>query len=312
MDGRDVDEVVRRFALGTAPVVEGPPVRGELGQVWRVRTSSGTWAVKENFDPVPEDEVRPAAEFQEAAVSVGVPAPPVVRTTDGTVLADVGGRVMGVFGWVDLAGADVGIDPAAVGELVASIHRMGYAADGPASAWYTQPVGEQGWDVVLREVARSGYQRGGELLALRGELCALEALIEAPATLQRLHLDLWADNVRATPAGGLCVIDWDNSGPGDPRQELGVVLFEYCAGSPERARRLAAAYAAAGGTATVTRPEDFSMCVAQLGHILEWQCGNWLRASTDAARAHVERAVAVFGDRPVLGPWVAELVDAVV
>ena len=306
-----IEETVRRFALGASPAVEGGPVRGELGQVFKVRTSSGTWAVKDHFEHVSEAEARPAADFQEAAVESGVPAPRVVRTADGTVLADVGGRVVRVFGWVDLEDADVGLDPGAVGDLVASIHRMGYAADGPPHRWYTQPVGEQRWDALLAEVARSGYPRGGELLAQRDELCLLEGLIEPPRRLQRLHLDLWADNVRATASGGLCVIDWDNSGPGDPRQELAAVLFEYCAASPERARRLAAAYAAAGGTAKVTRPEDFSMCVAQLGHILEWQCGNWLRSSTEVARAHVERALDEFVDRPLLRATIDELVDAV-
>ena len=48
--------------------------------------------------------------------------------------------------------------------------------------------------------------------------------------LQTCHRDLWADNVLPTADGGVCVIDWENSGPADPSQELGCVLFEFARG----------------------------------------------------------------------------------
>ena len=42
----------------------------------------------------------------------------------------------------------------------------------------------------------------------------------------------------------MCVIDWENSGPGDPSQELGCVLFEFGRSDPGRARALVTAYRA--------------------------------------------------------------------
>ena len=39
-------------------------------------------------------------------------------------------------------------------------------------------------------------------------------------------------------AGGVCVIDWENSGPADPRQELACVLFEFGRADPGRARAI--------------------------------------------------------------------------
>jgi len=51
--------------------------------VWRLETSTGTWAVKELFHREPEVDTRLSAEFQETAVRAGVPAPAVVRTADG-------------------------------------------------------------------------------------------------------------------------------------------------------------------------------------------------------------------------------------
>ena len=66
-----------------------------------------------------------------------------------------------------------------------------------------------------------------EMAALRVELIALESLLEAPRELQVCHCDLWADNLLGTPAGALCVIDWENAGTADPSQELAMVLYEF-------------------------------------------------------------------------------------
>jgi Ser/Thr protein kinase RdoA (MazF antagonist) len=306
-----VAEVVRRFSLGTDPLLDGAPVRGELGQVWRLRTTSGSWAVKELFTPVTETEAGSSADFQDAAVGIGVPAPAVVRTLDGDVVIDVAGRQFRVFTWVDLDPPNRLLDPAAVGWVVGTIHRLAYPASGPAHPWYTDPVGVQRWDELLQQMAATGYPRASELVEMRDELCALERLLEEPQFLQRLHLDLWADNVRATAHGDLCVVDWDNSGPGDPRQELAVVLFEYCSGSPTRAHTLVESYVGAGGPARITKPEHFSMAIAQLGHILEWQCGNWLTAAAPEQSARAQAALDEFVTEPLTRDVIDQLVDAV-
>src|SRR5262249_56625616 len=116
---------------------------------------------------------------------------------------------------------------------------------------------------------RAGAPFGGRLAGLRDELDALESWIEPPQVLQTCHRDLWADNVLPTPGGGVCVIDWENSGPADPSQELGCVLFEFARTDPGRARALTRAYRQAGGPATVNQRRHFSMLIAQLAHITE-------------------------------------------
>lgn len=85
-----------------AKLSDGPVARGKQGHVWRLDTADGSWAVKVGFHRTSEDEVRVAAEFQEAACAYGVPAPQVRRTTEGQVIADIGGRQVRVYGWVDL------------------------------------------------------------------------------------------------------------------------------------------------------------------------------------------------------------------
>ena len=82
-----LDEIERRFALGRRLSFDPHPQEGELGRVWRLTTTEGTWAVKELLHPQSEAEVLPGVRLQETAVSAGLPAPTVVRTTDGSVLA---------------------------------------------------------------------------------------------------------------------------------------------------------------------------------------------------------------------------------
>ena len=124
---------------------------------------------------------------------------------------------------------------------------------------------------------------------MRDEIVAVEALLEAPRDLQTCHCDLWADNVLGTPAGSVCVIDWENCGPADPSQELGMVLFEFGSEDARRARALYEAYLDAGGTGRIDRPGNFSMAIAQTGHIAEMDCEAWL--SADASESERERRV---------------------
>jgi aminoglycoside phosphotransferase (APT) family kinase protein len=137
------------------------------------------------------------------------------------------------------------------------VHRVAPAASGPAHPWYTDPVGEVAWVDLLGRLEGAGNPLADALAAGHEDRLALERLLVPPTGLRLLHLDLWADNLRATPDGRLSVIDWDNSGPGETTRELALVLFEYCSTDPGRAAALHRAYVAAGGPGRVRRPEDF-------------------------------------------------------
>ncbi|HEY7325396.1 MAG TPA: phosphotransferase [Streptosporangiaceae bacterium] len=273
----DAVDLARRFGLGgAARLSDGPVARGRQGHVWRLDTADGSWAVKVPLDQSGEDEARSATAFQEAAYAAGVPAPQVRRTTEGCVFTTLGGRQVRVYEWVDLRAPDAGLDPGLVGAVVATIHRVSVADASPLDPWYHEPVGAGRWDQLIGQLAEAGAPFAGQLAGLRDELVALESWIEPPETLQTCHRDLWADNVLPTSDGGVCVIDWENSGPADPSQELGCVLFEFTRADPGRARALVQAYREAGGPAVVNRRRDFSMLIAQLGHITETAASDWL------------------------------------
>jgi aminoglycoside phosphotransferase (APT) family kinase protein len=278
-------DIARRFALGSAArLSDGPVARGKQGLVWRLDTADGSWAVKVAFDPSCEDEVRLAAAFQEAARAVGVPTPEVRRTTDGCVLATMAGTQVRVYEWIDLLAPDSSLDPARVGAVVAAIHRVSVIDRSAPDPWYHEPVGADRWDHLVEQLRQARAPFASQLADLRDELVAMEAWIEPPETLRTCHRDLWADNVLPTADGGVCVIDWENSGPADPSQELGCVLFEFGRADPGRVRALTDAYRQAGGPAAVTRRGHFSMLIAQLGHITEIAGTDWLTPNPRSPR----------------------------
>lgn len=276
---------------------EGPVAQGRQGWVWRLETADGRWAVKVPFLESGEDQVRASTRFQEAACAAGVPAPSVRRATDGRVFARVGGRQVRVYEWVDLGEPDPGLDPGLVGAAVAAVHRVSIPDDGPVDPWYTAPVGADGWDRLIERLRAAGAPFAGRLAALRDELVALESWLEPPVAARTCHRDLWADNVLATAQGGICVIDWENSGPADPSQELACVLFEFGRSDPGRARALMSAYSAAGGPARVARPGHFSMLIAQLGHIAQAAITDWLEPNVRNP------------DRAGAAAWIGEILD---
>ncbi len=291
-------DLAERFALGRAgPLSDGPVARGKQGLVWRLDTADGSWAVKVPFHRTSEDEVRLATEFQEAAYAHGVPTPQVRRTTEGHALADVGGRQVRVYEWVDLRPRDPGLDPVQVGAVVAAIHRVPANDVSPADPWYHQPVGAGRWDQLIVQLVEAGAPFAGQLAELRDELVALESWIEPPRMLRACHRDLWADNVLATAAGGVCVIDWEDSGLADPGHELGCVLFEFARADPGRARALTNAYRRAGGPAEVNQRGHFSMLIAQLGHITERAASDWLQPNARSP------------ERADSAAWIAEVLD---
>jgi aminoglycoside phosphotransferase (APT) family kinase protein len=295
---------VAAFELGGgARLSDGPVASGKLGSIWRLDSDLGSWAVKEGdrgMRPGELEEIDEGARFQEAADRAGIPVPGVVRTSGDQLFADVGHTRVRVNVWVDLEPPDIRLDPSAVGELVARLHRVPFTGSIGLDPWYAAPVGERRWrrQVAALRSARAPF--ADALDALLPEMFAVEALIDdAPRPLRTCHRDLWADNVRRTADGGLCVFDFDNAGLAHPSRELAAMLVEYAGEDGTRARALRDAYADAGGPGRVEAPADFSMVIAQLHHIADEACRRWLAATSDDGRADNEAWAREYLDRPV-------------
>jgi Ser/Thr protein kinase RdoA (MazF antagonist) len=302
-------QIADAFGLGANAELDGPVARGEVGQVWKLMTDAGTFAVKEPFDSTSFAGAEDEANFQEAAIAGGVPAPRVLRTISGAVVAVIDHSPLRLYEWIELRPPDRNLEPEAVGAAVARLHRVAYHGTNGEDPWYIDPVGDVEWDAVGAALRAAGAPFAERFCEQRTELVALEGLLEEPARLQTCHRDLFADNVLATDDGELCIIDWENSGLADPSQELAVVLFEFAASDPLRIGALVDAYREHGGLGVVDRPQCFSMAIAQLGHIGELSALRWLADPEPAHRARNEARVNEFLDDGITRVLIEQMLD---
>jgi Ser/Thr protein kinase RdoA (MazF antagonist) len=296
-------QVAARFDLGPDARLEVEAARGEQGQVRRLVTARGTFAVKESFDAVDAvdaDEAQRTAEFQVACHEAGVPCPRPLPDVHGRFLAEVGGVPIRVQTWADVQEGDRRLDPGLVGAALARLHAVAVPATGPPGWWGTEPVGAPEWRALVKAAKGGGAPFAERLALLVPDLLAMEQLLTPMHGVQWCHLDLWADNVRGTPEGALCVLDFDNAGPADPSRELAMVLFEFARTDARRVQALVTAYEGAGGPGRVSAAQDFGLTIAQLHHIGRYQILGWLHARDPEGRARAHAGVAEFVDEPFL------------
>jgi len=216
-----------------------------------------------------------------------------------------------VYEWVDLLEPDLGLDPVVVGRLLAQTHRVDFTPQGSLDPWYTEPVGADRWDDIARRLTLAGASFAEQFAGMRDEFVALDTWIEPPSSVLMCHRDLWADNLLARSSGGVCAIDWENCGPAQPERELCCLLFEFGADDPGRIRTLYESYVQSGGPGRIRERRDFSMLIAQLGHICEIACRDWLDPawrSTD--RRHSADRFAEFVEHPYTRTSLEHVLDA--
>lgn len=259
--------VARTFALGRA--IEAPyAARGELGYVFRLDTDAGRFAIKQLRLP-PDEVVADDVAFQLALSRAGVPLPAPLLTPDGEAVA-VGPDGLGyrAYAWVDLDPAAT-VDPRAAGAILARVHRLAWPAGRPES-WYVDPGPAERWAPVVDRARRA---RAAWAEALAGAVTALQdtqRLAGSPdgGRPVRCHLDYNRENVLVDAGGRPCVLDWENSGPGLPGQELAQALTEFGLSDPVALRELAGGYADAGGPGRLTGLESFAMTYAVQANLL--------------------------------------------
>ena len=304
-------QVADAYGLSSPATLTGPVARGQLGQVWRLETPDGPHAVKEWFASPDLDEVAEDARLVDEVRAEGVLTPAVRHTPSGAVGATVEGTAVRVFEWFDLRRSSRRLDPAAVGRTVAGLHRAGPPSDAAVESWFATGLGEERWREVHQRVVAASAPFAGHLGALVDDLVAVEAVLEPHESPIVCHRDLWADNVRSTADGRVCVLDFENLGPADPSQELAMVLFEFGDDDPSRARQLHTAYREAGGPGRVTRRGHFTMLVAEQAHIAQLACSRWVGATSESHRERLATWFLEVPDDPVTLPRIDRILAAV-
>lgn len=302
--------VADAFGLGRAASLSDPVARGELGEIRRLETDHGTFAVKQALEDLSVDEAETSTAYQRVCWEAGIPTPEPLRATTGGFTAEVDGVQMRAYAWAELADSDPTLDPAAVGALVARLHQVHHSwPTTEIDPWFEAPVGRAEWEGVLEvsRVARAPY--ADRLAELLPALLEIEEILTPMRPLQTCHLDLWADNLRRCD-GRPYVIDFDNAGPGDPSREIAMVIFEFGRGDAGRQRTLYDAYLAAGGPGRVRDRADLGLAVAQLHHIGHRHLTMWVAANDAEARARSLAGIDEFLGEPLRLSDVDALLEA--
>src|SRR4051794_20285174 len=239
--------VADAFGLGRASSLSDPVARGELGEIRRLETDRGTFAVKQELESRSVDEAETSTAYHRVCWEAGIPTPEPLRATTGGFTAHVRGEQIRAYAWAELADPDRTLDPAAVGTLVARLHQVRYRwPTSEIDGWFEAPIGRAEWEGVLKASRAAGAPYADRLGELVPALLEVEEILTPMRPVQTCHLDLWADNLRRSD-GRPFVIDFDNAGPGDPSREIAMVIFEFGRGDAVRQRSLYDAYLAAGG-----------------------------------------------------------------
>lgn len=156
--------VAEAYDLGQPRGTPTVAARGELGRIWRLETSSGTWAVKEllRFDPiVVESAARGDVAFQRAALQAGIAMPRPVVSKAGTVTFIVTApqgppKRVRVYTWLDLATREAVPAPSDVAAILGRLHATAPADDRAVDPWFTVPPTPDRWPALLREASSQG------------------------------------------------------------------------------------------------------------------------------------------------------------
>ncbi len=268
------DELAGRFGLGRVLGIPAYVARGAMGEIWRLETSGGCWAVKWQF---PRALVQPRTAdvpVQMAAAAAGIPLPRPALTPDGEAVAQVGERYARVYEWADLGPP---VEPPAAeqtaaeaGRLLGLLHGLALPCAEPDDPWYAEVPPTRDWAALADRAAAAGMGWAGQLADAGERIAGLSARASVPRRPGRrivCHRDFNPDNVVPASSGGhLIVLDWENAGPLDPACELGYALFAWSAGhgrvSASAITALLDGYAAASGTDPVLGPGMFATAIA--------------------------------------------------
>ena len=270
-----------RFALGRVRSM-GRVARGAMGEVHRLVTDVGAYAVKRGFwREDPDDAVESRARFEvgfvERCRGAGVPAPRPVRAADGSVIArDAAGTGWRVHHFAR-GSVPHRTDHTAqrwVLEQGALIHGLALEpAPGDAVHEYYR-TSTVDWSELAERAEAAGADWAPGLRARAAELTELGAWATSVplGDLVLCHRDLKADNTLLGPDGLRWLLDWDDVGAHDPAREVGTVLLHHV---PDEAAlgALATAYGAAGGVELPEGPELFASGAAVWLNFLAGQVG---------------------------------------
>ncbi|MFI5777517.1 phosphotransferase [Nocardia sp. NPDC051570] len=271
---RQLHAVMHEYPIGARVLELTLAGRGSMGQVWRLVTEIGSWAVKLLHEPPDPDLLDNEMALLTRATSI-TRSIPLLTSTGSSVLAVDQGHVR-VAAWLE------GEHPARpsevatrVGALLARLHKIDAPYRVAFPAWYNElPTAVQWSDLVDRFSAVSP-QCADMLRAAAARLGALGEIPRPPMTdLISCHRDIKPANILVRgDSSDLVVLDWENAGAATPSRELASVIMHWSRWwTPQRdaaiARAIHEGYHAAGGRGQLSTLEDFGLYITEAGNHL--------------------------------------------
>jgi Ser/Thr protein kinase RdoA (MazF antagonist) len=190
-----------------------------MGEIYRLDTDTGVYAVKRLLWEVPEESAaQREVAFAQLCGTVGVPSPRVLRTAEGAILLPAGSAdtAWRVAEWVE-GSRPARLDPAAATWLAGVAARIHGLAD-PAPGVLTDPGYlrvDHGWDAIADRATAAGVDWAPQLRSRLTDLWEATRWVNSQPEGQsvRCHRDLMADNLLRTGGQGWVLLDWDNVGP---------------------------------------------------------------------------------------------------
>lgn len=290
----DAAEVVRRFGLDDLSAEPSVAASGWGGRnrVWRFDTKAATFAVKEAIPELVPAGIEDAFRIERRSHEAGIASAEPVPSLRGRCFEQIDGRWYRCHRWVDGAakeneGVNEG-EAAAMGALVASLHRLEIPVSGPAPK---HAFGAEHWQRLAQSAGRCRWAplvRGNLDAIVEAETVGASAVDETPVGS---HRDLNAHNVLFT-VNGLVLIDWDGAGPISPQYERAstAVLWAQRRDGGLEVDRLTAflrSYRSGGGTLT---GGDCEALVGWLSGLVWWTERNVQIALADPSEHHDELA----------------------
>lgn len=266
---------------------------GMMARIWRLDTTSGSYAVKE-LRTVPElDELHTrlhvSAQLADAARQAGIHSPSSIRDPSGNLLQRIGvgpgadAVYVTIATWIDGRPCDVTRDAAAaaswLGETVATLELVPDPPHAPAldpwlAGWLTEAPTEAQWRTSLDQARQRGRLWAGLLESRIPQLVSLGSIVSVPSDdhLTVLHTDLQPKNVLVTSTG-FALLDWDDAALCSRDRILARTLVEWLTPrriDPAAIARFMSAYRSRGGTGAIRDLTDFGyVAAAFLNYVYE-------------------------------------------
>ncbi|QDP97176.1 aminoglycoside phosphotransferase family protein [Microlunatus elymi] len=305
------------YGLG-APIETAFVARGAMGAVNKITSELAgrrrCWTVKRSYwGHYTEEAIRREVEFTEECRAVGVSGPRSIERIDGDgfvlTLDDQSeaSTQYRVLDWLDgrVGSTDDSDTVEPMARWLAAIHRLAEDAGGqPIDPWFVRV--DYQWDDLAARLAGSMPEVAEQLRLRRTDLLELTAVVNGAPQRGAVwcHTDVGADNL-IWRSDGPWLIDWENSGPLVPRQELGSMVR----GNGDRGLELYRAYRRADGPAGITEPDDLATSVAVQLNFLGVQSELLLNPDYPEQHDFARNAVGNVGSRL---PTLAELEKRIV